>query len=131
MILGVGLDLCEIARIGRAIENPRFLERMYAPGEQARIAAAVGPRRPEIAAGLFAAKEAVSKALGTGFAGFGPADIEIAAGASGMPEVTLRRGAKARADQLARAWRVWLSITHESGVAAATAIIESIREDLP
>ncbi len=35
MILGVGLDLCEIARVGRAIEKPRFLTRVYAPAEQA------------------------------------------------------------------------------------------------
>ena len=125
MILGIGLDLCEIARIGRVIERPRFLERVFAPAEQARILAASGRRRAEIAAGLFACKEAAAKALGTGFAGFGPADIEFAPDEGGRPTAALHRGAKSRADSLAGGgWRMWVSITHEAGLAAATAVLE-------
>ena len=126
MILGVGLDLCEISRIDRAIERPHFLERVFAPAEQVRIRAASGKRRAEIAAGMFAAKEAVSKALGTGFSGFGTVDIEITARESGQPECTLHRGALDRADRMAGEgrWRIWISVTHESGMAAATAVIE-------
>ena len=125
MILGIGLDVCEIARIGRAIERPRFLERVFAPAERSRILAANGRRRAEIAAGLFACKEAAAKALGTGFAGFGPADVEFTPDESGKPVAALHRGAKARADALAGgAWRMWVSITHEAGLAAATAVLE-------
>ena len=126
MVLGIGLDLCQIRRIDAAMERPRFLERVYAPAERARISSASGSRRAEIAAGLFAAKEAVSKSLGTGFSGFGFADIEIVPDAAGRPTCALRGGAKARADALAGVggWRVWLSITHEAGIAAATAILE-------
>ena len=62
MLLGLGIDLCAIARMEAAIERPRLLARVFTPGERARICAASGPRRAEMAAGLFAAKEAAAKA---------------------------------------------------------------------
>ena len=128
MILGIGLDLCQIERIGRAIERPHFLARVFAPAERERIEAAGEKRRAEIAAGLFAAKEAVAKALGTGFSGFGTADIEITPDDAGRPTCALHRGA---ADRLAalcgmeNTARVFVSITHENGMAAAVAVIEN------
>ena len=128
MILGVGIDLCRIERAAGAIERPRFLERVYTPAERARIEAASDVRRGEIAAGLFAAKEAVSKALGTGIAGFGPADIEITPDAAGCPRCALHGGALDRAMALAGGdgFRLWVSITHEQGMAAATAVVERV-----
>lgn len=127
MILGLGVDLCRVGRIAAAVDRPRFLERVYTPAERARVEAAAGPRRGELAAGLFAAKEAVSKALGTGFSGFGPWDVEVAPDPSGMPRCRLLAGAEARAEALAGGggYRVYVSITHEAGVAAAMAVIES------
>lgn len=128
MILGLGIDLCEISRIAGAIGRPRFLERVCTPAERQRIEAAPEKRRAEIAAGLFAAKEAVAKALGTGFSGFGPWDIEILPDAAGMPGCRLWNGAAVRAKALcggAEA-RAFVSITHESGMAAATAVLERI-----
>ena len=126
MISGIGLDLCAVERAARAIERPRFLERVYTPAEAGRIRAASGARRGEIAAGLFAAKEAVAKALGTGFAGLGPWDIEITPDGAGRPLCTLSGGALERARALCgEAPRVWVSVTHESGMAAAVAILES------
>ncbi|MDO4865976.1 MAG: holo-ACP synthase [Clostridia bacterium] len=126
MILGLGTDLCAIERIGRAIEKRHFMERVYTPAELARLDAATDLRRPEIAAGLFAAKEAVAKALGTGFSGFFTSDIEIMPDAAGHPVCALLNGAKARAEALAggESYAMWVSITHESGMAAATAILE-------
>ncbi|MBQ6373113.1 MAG: holo-ACP synthase [Clostridia bacterium] len=125
MIHGNGIDLCEIRRIEAAIQNPHFLERVYTQRERERIDGAAGVRQGEIAAGLFAAKEAVAKALGTGFDGFGPQDIEITPGASGQPVCTLRDGAGARAAALAGArYRLFVSVTHEAGLAAAMAILE-------
>ena len=121
MILGIGLDLCDIRRIEGAIEREQFLKRVYTPREQARITSAAGVRRGEIAAGLFAAKEAVAKALGTGFDGFFADAVEILPDEKGRPVCTLYRGALERAGDA----RVWVSITHESGMAAATAILES------
>lgn len=121
MILGIGLDLCDIRRIEGAIEREQFLKRVYTPREQARITSAAGVRRGEIAAGMFAAKEAVAKALGTGFDGFFADAVEILPDEKGRPVCTLYRGALERAGDA----RVWVSITHESGMAAATAILES------
>lgn len=120
VILGTGLDLCDIARMAKAIEKPHFVERVYTQRERARIDGASEHRRGEIAAGVFAAKEAVAKALGTGFDGFGPADIEITPDENGRPVCTLRGGALARAGD----GRMHVSITHEGGMAAATAILE-------
>ena len=126
MILGIGTDLCRIGRLERAIERPRFLERVYTPAERARIEAAHGARRAEIAAGLFAAKEAVAKALGTGFDGFFADAIETLPDAAGRPTCSLTGGAKARAEALAgsASYHLWLSITHEEGMASAVAILE-------
>ena len=121
MILGIGLDLCDIRRIEEAIDKRYFLERVYTPRERSRILAASGVRRGEIAAGMFAAKEAVAKALGTGFDGFFADAVEILPDEKGRPVCTLYRGALERAGGA----RVWVSITHESGMAAATAILES------
>ena len=131
MVMGLGTDLCEIRRIAAAIERPRFLARVYTDRERARILAAPGRRQSEIAAGLFAAKEAVAKALGTGFDGFGPDAVEILPDGAGRPACALHRGAEARARHLAgEGWRVHVSITHEAGMAAATAILEG-REGSP
>lgn len=126
MILGIGLDLCEIERLKRAIARERFVDRVYTPAEGQRIREACESRAAEIAAGLFAAKEAVAKALGTGFAGFGPGDIEITPDIAGRPVCVLREGALKRAQALAAPGevRIWVSVTHDSGMAAATAIIE-------
>ena len=125
MILGIGLDLCDIARAKAAIERPRFLEWVYTEAERARICAASELRRSEIAAGLFAAKEAVAKALGTGFSDFGPWDIEIMPNDAGRPSCTLFGGALDRATQLSGGgFGVFVSITHESGMAAAMAVVE-------
>ena len=128
MILGVGIDLCRIERAAGAIERPRFLERVYTPAERARIEAASDVRRGEIAAGLFAAKEAVAKALGTGFTGFFADAIEITPDDAGRPVCALSGGALKRASALAAGapFRVWVSVTHEGGFAAAQAIIESL-----
>jgi len=127
MILGIGIDLCTTERVAGAIEKPRFLERCYTEAERRRIAAASGKRRGEIAAGLFAAKEAVSKALGSGFSGFGPGDIEILPDALGRPVCQLRGGALARA-RAAGPYRLHVSVTHESGTAAAVAVLESAQD---
>jgi len=126
MIAGIGLDLCEIERMKKAIERPRFVERVFTAAEAERIRAASEIRRAEIAAGLFAAKEAVSKALGTGLAGIGTAEIEITPDAAGRPRCALSGKAHDRARALCgEGYTVWVSITHEAGVAAATAILES------
>ena len=127
MILGIGLDLCDVERMGKAIEREHFVDRVFTAAEGERIRGVPPTRAAEIAAGLFAAKEAVSKALGTGLAGIGMADIEITPDEAGRPTCALRDKALERARRLSGGalFRVWVSITHEKVMAAATAIIES------
>ena len=123
MILGIGMDLCRIERIEKAVSNPRFLERVFTPREQARILEATEKRRGEIAAGLFALKEAVAKALGTGFSDFGFSDIEAVPDKLGKPVCTLSGNALKHFSDMG-AKHIFVTITHESGMAAATAVIE-------
>lgn len=126
MIYGIGLDLCDIERMGHAVEKEHFLNRVFAAREAERIRGANGRRRAEIAAGLFAAKEAVAKALGSGFAGVATADIEVVPDDAGCPRCRLSGSAAARARALCGGdgWRVWVSVTHEGNMAAATAVLE-------
>ena len=120
MIVGLGIDLCGIGRMEKALEHPRFLIRAFTEGERARIA----QRGAKTAAGIFAAKEAVAKALGSGFDGFGPADVEILWDNAGRPRCQLLGGALARLRAISGG-SVYLSITHDAGVAAAVAVIEA------
>lgn len=126
MIYGVGTDLCRVDRIAKAMENPRFARRIYTPAELARLEGLCDSRRAERAAGMFAAKEAVAKALGTGFTGFGFSDIEILAEENGRPYAVLHNGAA----QLTRNRIVHLSISHDGGMAIAFAVIEA-KEAVP
>ena len=119
MVLGLGLDLVEIGRIERACEKPHFRARIFTPAENARI----DERGAQTAAGIFAAKEAVAKALGTGFRGFGPAAIEVVVDELGKPLCALSGKALERMRALGGE-TIYLSITHTDGMAAAVAILE-------
>lgn len=103
-----GVDLIEIDRVARAIERwgERFIRRVYTDGE-----AAYCHGRPERFAGRFAAKEAVSKALGVGIRRLRWRDIEILPQRSGKPIVSLY----GRAEEVAHAQGVVgleVSISH-------------------
>src|SRR5512136_1628262 len=90
MVKGIGVDIIEIARVRRSIETlgDRFLQKVFTPGEIA-YCSAKNDRHQHFAA-RFAAKEAVSKALSTGWAGeFRWKDVEITNDDSGQPHVTL------------------------------------------
>ena len=120
MIIGLGIDLIEIARIGRAVErHPQFLDRFFSEAERE----AVSRKGMQTAAGYFAAKEAVSKALGTGIRGFGMADISIEPDELGRPVAKLSGGAHARMEALGGK-SLFVSITHDAGFAMAVAVLE-------
>ena len=126
MIAGIGLDLCEIERMKQAISRSHFVDRVFTPAEADRIRASSQLRAAEIAAGLFAAKEAVSKALGTGLVGISLADIEVLPDGRGCPRCILHGKALERARELCGdGFAPWISITHENGMAAAMAVIET------
>lgn len=124
MILGVGIDLVDAARLGalRARWGERFLDRVFTPGELESCL----PRKDadNALAARFAAKEAGMKALGTGWAaGVGWHDLEVVARRGAAPELHLAGGAAEVAARLG-ALRVHLSVTHEKGMAAAVVVIE-------
>jgi holo-[acyl-carrier protein] synthase len=103
MIVGIGSDLCNIERIANSLERwgAKFLNRVFTDIERANAA-----RRPHTVAGTlakrFAAKEAFSKAVGTGFKrGVYMRDIGVVNLPSGAPTLQLTGGAKARLDALA------------------------------
>ena len=125
MILGVGIDLIEVARIEQSYQRfgERFLQRLLRPAEIEYCLSFKHPG-PHLAA-RFAAKEAVSKAFGTGIGSqLGWQDIEVKHRPSGEPYVVLHDAG--RVLLATRAGRhVLLSLTHTAHYAAAVAILEA------
>jgi holo-[acyl-carrier protein] synthase len=125
VIAGSGIDIIEIERVQRTIDRfgKRFLDRVYLAAEQAyclrkRNAA-------ESFAARFAAKEAAAKALGTGIRhGVNWLEIEVVREPSGKPTLRFHGRAAQRADSLGVV-RSSLSLTHSTGLAVATVLLES------
>lgn len=122
-IVGLGVDICEIARMERALaRHPTMRSRVFTSEE---IAYSDSKARPaESFAGRFAAREATIKALG-GYRGKRWQDISITRGPTGAPGICLAGEAKRRADEMGVA-RVMITFTHEktSAVAFAVAVAE-------
>ncbi len=123
-IVGLGVDICEIARMERALaRHPRMRERVFTSEE---IAYCDSKARPaESYAGRFAAREAVIKALG-GYRGKRWQDISVTRHPSGAPVIALTGNAKRRAAGLGIS-RVLVTFTHEktNAVAFAMAVIDA------
>ena len=121
-LLGVGVDLCGVARIERAIEKAHFYERVFTVEERAYLDKK-GRGRAQSAAAMFAAKEAVAKALGTGFSGgVMPWNISVVHDEKGAPAAELSGAAKERLEQIGGAG-VRISLSHEGDSAIAFAVI--------
>ena len=128
MIIGIGSDLCNIERIERSLERfgDRFLDRVFTATERAKAES-----RPFTRAGTlakrFAAKEAFSKAVGTGFKrGVFMKDIGVVNAPSGAPTLELTGGARERLDALApsgHAIDIHLTLTDEYPWAQAFVIL--------
>ena len=131
MIIGIGSDLCNIERIQNSLDRfgTRFENRVFTEKERAKAA-----RRPLTRAGTyakrFAAKEAFSKAVGTGFKqGVFMRDIGVVNKPSGEPTLHLTGGAKARLDALTPAGHaavIHLTMTDDHPFAQAFVIISAI-----
>ena len=118
-ILGLGVDICDIGRMERALaRHPTMRERVFTAEERAYCDSKARPA--ESYAGRFAAREAVIKALG-GYHGKRWQDISVTRAPSGAPAIRLEGSAKIRADAL-RADRVLVTFTHERTHAVAFAI---------
>ncbi len=124
MILGLGVDIIEVARVQGSLDRfgDRFLNRLLLPDEIAycRSHKVPGP----FVAVRFAAKEAISKAFGTGIgAQLGWHDMEVRRKESGEPFVVLHGGGE-KLFVARRAQRLLISLSHTQNYAAATAVLE-------
>lgn len=121
-IINTGIDIIEIERIRKAVDkNNKFLNKIFTNREKEYFM----PKENNTShiAGAFAAKEAVSKALGTGFCGVAWREIEIIRDSFGKPEVQLWGNAMDRALK-AGIRKIHISISHSRDYAAAVAIAE-------
>lgn len=127
--VGLGVDIVDIARMTRILQRtPNFAKRVFTEQERAYCEATAQPAVHY--ATRFAAKEAVLKALGTGFSrGIAPTDVEVIRTVKNRPVVHLHRKAREAADQLGvLELPISLSFTHTDAVACAMAITdESVR----
>jgi holo-[acyl-carrier protein] synthase len=123
MIFGIGVDVLEAARIKRTLERfgDRFIDHLLLPAERAQLERT--QRRERFLAMRFAAKEAIVKAMGTGFAhGMWIRDVGVVQNAWGKPEVVF----SARGEQVRRALGVGdahVTLTDEAGLVVAVAVL--------
>lgn len=126
MILGIGIDIIEVGRIKSSHERfgERFLNRILHPNE---IAYCLSHKEPgPFLAARFAAKEAISKAFGTGIgAQLGWHDMEVGRKESGEPFVILHGGGRKLLEER-RGRVVLISLSHTQEHAAAVAVLESV-----
>ena len=122
-IAGVGIDTADVARIRKLLENygEAFLEKTFTKDEVAYCSSKADPAVHY--AGRFAAKEAMAKALGTGFSGeVSMKGVSVSNNENGTPEAVLDEGAARRMKELGGA-KILVSITHLKDHAQAVAII--------
>lgn len=116
MIIGVGIDVVDVARFGATLDRtPRLRRRLFTDAEQALPLASLAAR--------FAAKEALAKALGAPV-GLRWHDAEVRRGDDGRPHLQLTGTVAARADSLG-AGRTHLSLSHDAGIASAVVVVEA------
>ena len=115
MIVGIGIDVCDVRRFAEAVERqPRMVQRLFTPLEAERSVASLAAR--------FAAKEALAKALGAP-AGMSWHDAEVQTDAQGRPFFVITGTVAHRAHQLGVS-QVHLSLSHDAGIASAMVVCE-------
>lgn len=127
-LAGIGVDMLEISRMERVMRRrPSFLRRVFTDDERAYCERCARPA--EHYAARFAAREAVLKALGCGFAeGVGLHDVAVATDATGRPGAILSgRAAKIAAGQGVREIALSISYTRDVAVANAVAVTDEVR----
>ena len=123
MIYGIGVDVLESDRVARTLERygTRFIEHLLMPAEHAQLALTARPQR--FLAMRFAAKEAIVKAMGTGFAhGVWIRDVGVVQNAWGKPEVVFSE----RGERVRRALRIGeahVTLSDERGLVVAVAVL--------
>ena len=113
----IGIDLVVVSRMAQKIQNESFVSGVFTAREIAYYQKK--GVRAETLAGIFAAKEATAKALGTGFSGFRPNDIEVLHNDSGAPIIKLHNAA----ENLLGNKTIHVSISHDGDFATAVAML--------
>ncbi len=127
-ILGLGIDLVDCDRIENSIQRfgDRFLQRVFTAGEIAYAQSMKFPARH--LAARFAAKEALSKAFGTGIGkSMGWRDLDVQKKESGEPFVVLSGGAEKMAQERG-VGKIWISLSHTEQIGMATIVLEARAE---
>jgi holo-[acyl-carrier protein] synthase len=115
VIVGVGIDVCDISRFGASLSRtPGLRDRLFTPAEATRPLASLAAR--------FAAKEALAKALGAPV-GMSWHDAEIVNESSGRPLLSMRGSVLAQASALGVV-SVHVSLSHDAGIASAVVVLE-------
>jgi holo-[acyl-carrier protein] synthase len=118
VIIGVGIDVVDVARFGATLDRaPRLRERLFTDGERGLPLASLAAR--------FAAKEALAKALGAPV-GLRWHDAEVHRGDDGRPHLRMQGTVAARAELLG-ASQTHVSLSHDAGIASAVVILEGER----
>jgi holo-[acyl-carrier protein] synthase len=116
MIVGVGIDVCDVSRFAAAVHRrPGMVRRLFTPAEAERPVASQAAR--------FAAKEALAKALGAP-AGMSWLDAEVVTDPDGRPSFLVRGTVAARAAELGVA-SIHVSLSHDAGIASAVVVCEA------
>ena len=119
MIVGHGIDIEELASIENAVTRREcFAKRVLTPKEMERFASLKGRRQIEYLAGRWSAKEAFSKAMGTGIGKLGFQDLEVLNNERGAPYFS----------QSPFSGKIWLSISHTDQFVTASVILEENHE---
>ncbi len=122
MIFGIGTDITKVIRFKKWVENPEIIERFFNPAEiitKGKLNALC-----EHYAARFAAKEAFSKAIGTGITGFKLCDVYIVNDKNGKPELKVENSARKVLQNLCGECKIHVSLSHEKEFAIAYVIIE-------
>jgi len=122
MIIGIGIDIVEVKRMERWLENTDLLERYFHSDELAVVSSRKNGAALALAA-RFAAKEAFGKALGTGLAHFALKDIMVLNKENGKPYILLTGTAQTALEE-SSATKVHISLSHERENAVAMIILE-------
>ena len=128
MIYGVGTDISEVIRFNKWIDNPSMIQRYFSSSEILNISETLGKGKIlQHYAARFSAKEAFSKALGTGIRGFSLKEVFVQKDENGKPFIKLEGNAeKIFRERCGNSASIHLSISHEKDYAVAFVVIEII-----
>lgn len=123
MIFGIGTDIVQVSRMNKWVENPEIIKRFFNPVEIMEKGS--DSTKNQHYAARFAAKEAFSKALGTGITGFSLRDVYITNDKSGKPILNVKNSAADVLREKCGECKIHVSLSHEKEYATAFVIIET------